>query len=1034
MKRSNRNRGKYVLWAALGCLVLIQVILSSDVGESATVPSAGTMTLKDEASTLGAITDLDCVGGSVVCSRTGTAGTLTITATTPPVNLYVKPSGGSDANNCQSTANACATVNGAIGKLPIVAEGADTTIHVASGAYAPSNYTPPGTSITTKVFVDRIYSGTRRLTIRGYVNPTVGQFSDATFSAAESGTSTGSNSNEFPVVYLYDAFSSCTSNSQTPPPAIAAGLGFKEIQEQTGAASAWTVSGGTVVCRSGGSPAPYSGTYHLEVPLSSYAAKAIPLTANVQYTFSAFGYNLNATQIRILVSTAAGDSGTTRCVDSNSTTSAWELLTCNYTPTADEIVFFNLDADGGNTAIRYFDDVTITAATGETKFIDTGKTWTTDAYKYGFLRLSGGTGYDATNDYSNWYPVYKNTATALHIVGRWRGSVPDNTTTYQIFRPADVPTIDGNGAQYCLYVSGAANITFTGLRCLKPTVSPQDTVWITGSTDIAFEHTRMTGNVQTAGLSTSRINAMVIEADGLARLNYCRQGSFCTYSYVLGEGFNTTGFLVGDSVATLTDSLLRPGGSTCTGTFGCTMIDVHDQATLGLLSLSRVESTIATSSAIMNVAYNSHAYVYTGVHLRCGTTTSTTGAIWFNAGTMEWDTPQNLVQGCGVGLAIDNTSSMYEVNAPTYSSNTTNESVSPGGHISNRTVGNDTTVLLQSDNGAITSDTDLAYDRLNNKLIGAPLIAARSITSTVTTTQGSLGTELIEGAGGDVQNGAGPSILFYSPDQGNTRELMGRIGLVWTDYSSASEDTDFFLRTRSAGAAETEKLRVTGDGLMGLGTDGYTAYASIPQAKVHLVATSEALSTLFDRISANTTGSQLILRKARGTIGSLADITQNDVLGGVYAGSYVSASTAYANTGSAYFIVDGAVTAAATDRPTSFVIETTPDGSTTRTERFRINFDGHPETKGTAPTLSACGTSPTGVGNDASGKVTVGSGTVTSCTVTFALAWTNAPPCIVETGTNGRDLHATTTTTALTITGSASFASDVVMYHCLGWR
>jgi hypothetical protein len=112
----------------------------------------------------------------------------------------------------------------------------------------------------------------------------------------------------------------------------------------------------------------------------------------------------------------------------------------------------------------------------------------------------------------------------------------------------------------------------------------------------------------------------------------------------------------------------------------------------------------------------------------------------------------------------------------------------------------------------------------------------------------------------------------------------------------------------------------------------------------------------------------------------------------------------------------------------------TLDFSTDGVKHFTIDSVGHLITSGTAPAVSACGTSPSIVGNDVSGKVTIGTGGgITSCTVTFNTAWTNAPPCVANNETTAVLTRGSSTTTVLTL--SASFTdSDVVSYHCIGYQ
>ena len=86
---------------------------------------------------------------------------------------------------------------------------------------------------------------------------------------------------------------------------------------------------------------------------------------------------------------------------------------------------------------------------------------------------------------------------------------------------------------------------------------------------------------------------------------------------------------------------------------------------------------------------------------------------------------------------------------------------------------------------------------------------------------------------------------------------------------------------------------------------------------------------------------------------------------------------------------------------------------------------------GDAPTLSACGTSPSMAGSHIGGRVVVGGGTVTSCAVTFSGAFDSAPACVVSGDNTAVGYASTATTTVLTITSSADMGADVVNFSCL---
>lgn len=111
-------------------------------------------------------------------------------------------------------------------------------------------------------------------------------------------------------------------------------------------------------------------------------------------------------------------------------------------------------------------------------------------------------------------------------------------------------------------------------------------------------------------------------------------------------------------------------------------------------------------------------------------------------------------------------------------------------------------------------------------------------------------------------------------------------------------------------------------------------------------------------------------------------------------------------------------------------------GTTTRAAatRFRLR-DGHVVALGTAPTVATCGTSPSAVtGTDTAGYVTTGTGTVNSCAVTFAKAFTtNKPACtLFFTGSANGIRPTSVSTSGFTATFSASSPSLEFGWTCVG--
>ena len=99
--------------------------------------------------------------------------------------------------------------------------------------------------------------------------------------------------------------------------------------------------------------------------------------------------------------------------------------------------------------------------------------------------------------------------------------------------------------------------------------------------------------------------------------------------------------------------------------------------------------------------------------------------------------------------------------------------------------------------------------------------------------------------------------------------------------------------------------------------------------------------------------------------------------------------------------------------------------------KFKVTNKSHFVSSGTTPVLSACGTAPAITGSDSASKVTIGTGVTTSCTVTFANAYTAAPACVITGDDAAIGYAAITTTTVLTITSSADMDSDVISVICM---
>jgi hypothetical protein len=99
-----------------------------------------------------------------------------------------------------------------------------------------------------------------------------------------------------------------------------------------------------------------------------------------------------------------------------------------------------------------------------------------------------------------------------------------------------------------------------------------------------------------------------------------------------------------------------------------------------------------------------------------------------------------------------------------------------------------------------------------------------------------------------------------------------------------------------------------------------------------------------------------------------------------------------------------------------------------------LDVSGHIANSGVAATVGTCGTAPAISGNDARGKVTLGTASPTACTITFASSYATAPHCVITPygGFPGAvQWYVTTTATALVMNFSATpTVSQQFEYQC----
>ena len=122
------------------------------------------------------------------------------------------------------------------------------------------------------------------------------------------------------------------------------------------------------------------------------------------------------------------------------------------------------------------------------------------------------------------------------------------------------------------------------------------------------------------------------------------------------------------------------------------------------------------------------------------------------------------------------------------------------------------------------------------------------------------------------------------------------------------------------------------------------------------------------------------------------------------------------------WVTTGVVKDCGTAGPTSLI-----NGSNS----VSLDSSGHLDVTGASPALISCGTNPTVTGTDVAGLITLGTGTPSGCTLTFATAYISTPLCTVSWQTNLASMSYVLSTTTIVLTQTAT-SSSKVNYACKG--
>jgi hypothetical protein len=163
---------------------------------------------------------------------------------------------------------------------------------------------------------------------------------------------------------------------------------------------------------------------------------------------------------------------------------------------------------------------------------------------------------------------------------------------------------------------------------------------------------------------------------------------------------------------------------------------------------------------------------------------------------------------------------------------------------------------------------------------------------------------------------------------------------------------------------------------------------------------------------------------------SAATLTPNPGDASVFIASDVAVVSDGFSVGGATFVVTGGNVGVGTASPGS-ALEV--NGTLT------LSGDSHVEATGAGvavAAVSSCGGSPSIVGSDAAGRVTLGTGSPASCQIVFGTSWTNPPVCHFTNESGNSQAYSISAVDAFSVTFRTTgpmTTGDVINYTCLGY-
>ena len=299
---------------------------------------------------------------------------------------------------------------------------------------------------------------------------------------------------------------------------------------------------------------------------------------------------------------------------------------------------------------------------------------------------------------------------------------------------------------------------------------------------------------------------------------------------------------------------------------------------------------------------------------------------------------------------------------------------------------------------------------------------------------------------------ANVAMIVQQTNTGSTGDILqlkgGASGTTVVDaFSTAGSFTN-----SSVGAASLPGVQVTGVPFAGTGTTSFpqlyvnsnTATASTTLnvggtglgINVHSTGSPDIINGMLDGVSKFSVSSSGVVTAANNInlISGAAMTNSGSLTNGYYSVSTVGPSVVHniADANPALIIQQASTTS------TGDILQLKGGASGTTVVESTYK-DGEKTFKGVVPTATTgCGTTPTIVGNNNVGRITIGTTPGTTCLVTFANTGTgwgaNAPVCTCNDETTAAACRVSGNTTTTITLNAVTIASDKLDYTCVGYK